>query len=307
QLNEPVIDLKLIISNLYCKNWSINEIDFETPYLRAYLLNAYIILLEDESIQIQNIIKNSLEKVFVGNPVNQLLAPGMLYYRNNLKRMQLWIDEWLADNGRVWSESIGNRNRIVKKFLESKEKYDKYNDLNLRGAVDKVRWSVIGFASHKEYCVDYLLNWYTNLVDRFPEYICNYAEIVKNISDKIEVIGDNRIEYTLNTKIYSDLGSEGTFRIQSILKNRRLFSQCISNPSYLIDMLIGYLKDRKIDKEQLLIIWSVGIGLLDWRNEVDHDSISSLQRSIEICAAKNGIIDIKNDLLKLGPAYIDLF
>ena len=110
--------------------------------------------------------------------------------------MQLWIDEWLADNGRVWSESIGDRNRIVKKFLESKEKYDKYNDLNLRDAVDKVRCSVIGFASHKEYCVDYLLNWYTNLVERFPEYICNYAEIVKNISDKIEVLGDNRIEYT---------------------------------------------------------------------------------------------------------------
>ncbi|MDU5149825.1 MAG: hypothetical protein E6215_06075 [Anaerococcus prevotii] len=307
QLNEPVNDLKLIISNLYCKNWSINEIDFETPFLRAYLLNAYIILLEDESIQFQNMLKNSLERVFEDNPVNQLFAPGMLYYRNNLKRMQLWIDEWLADNGRVWSESIGDRNRIVKKFLESKEKYDKYNDLNLRGAVDKVRWSVIGFASHKEYCVDYLLNWYTNLVDRFPEYICNYAEIVKNISDKIEVLGDNRIEYTLNTKIYSDLGSEGTFRIQSILKNRRLFSQCISNPSYLIDMLIGYLKDRKIDKEQLLIIWSVGIGLLDWRNEVDHDSISSLQSSIEICSTKNGIIDIKKDLSKLGPAYIDLF
>ena len=185
-------------------------------------------------------LKNSLERVFEDNPVNQLLAPGMLYYRNNLKRMQLWIDEWLADNGRVWSESIGDRNRIVKKFLEAKEKYDKYNDLNLRGSVDKVRWSVIGFASHKEYCVDYLLNWYTNLVDRFPEYICNYAEIVKNISDKIEVLGDNRIEYTLNTKIYSDLGSEGTFRIQSILKNRRLFSQCISNPSYLIDMSVSY-------------------------------------------------------------------
>lgn len=303
---ESKMDLKVIIENLFCKSWAPNERDFETPYLRAYLLKEYIIFLEDQGIQFQNAIKDSLERVFEDNPVNQLLDPGMLYYRNNPERMQLWIDEWLDDNGRVWSEPIGDRNRIVKKFLEAKEKYDKNNDLNLRGAVNRVRWSVIGFASHKEYCVDYLLNWYNNLVDRFPDYICKHGRIVKDISDKIAVLGDNRIEYILNSKIYSDWGSKGTVCIQSILENRKLFSQCIANPSYIIDMLVGYLKDRKSDKKQLLTIWSVVIGLLDWRNEDNHASIFALQKSIEICATKNGIVDIKKDLSKLGPAYIDL-
>lgn len=306
QLLEPMNNLKHIIDNLYCKKWNMNEINFDTLYLRAHILKAYIILLEDENIQFQSTIKDSLERVFKDNPVNQLLDPGMLYYRNNHERMQLWIDEWLDDSGRVWTEPIGDRTIIVKKFLESKEKYDKNNNLNLRGAVDRVRWSVIGFASHKEYCVDYLLNWYNNLVDRFPEYICKYAEIVKDISDKISVSGDNRIEYILNSKIYSDFGIEGTAYIKSILQNKKFLSQCIANPSYIVDMLIGYLKDSKSDKKQLLTIWAAGIGLLDWRNEDDYDSIYSLQRAIEICATKKGIIDIKKDLSKLGPAYVDL-
>ena len=303
---ESRMDLKVIIENLFCKYWNPNERDFETFYLQPYILKAYIMLSEKENNQFQNDIEESLKKVFAENPVNQMLDPGMLYYRTNPERMQQWIDEWLDDNGKVWSEPIGDRNSIIKKFTEAKEKYDKNNHLNLRGAVHRVRWSVIGFASHKEYCVDYLLNWYNNLVDRFPEYISKYGEVVKDISDKIEVLGDNRIEYILNSKIYSDFGSEGASRIQSILQNRSLFGQCIAQPSYIVDILIGYLKDRKFDKKQLLTIWAIGIGLLDWRNEDDHASISALQRSIEISATKNGILDIKKDLSKLGPAYIDL-
>ena len=306
QLLESIDDLKLIIANLYCKNWNPNDRDFETSFIRAFILKAYILLSEEESVQFQDAQRDSYERVFEDNPVNQLLDAGMLYYRKNSERMQLWIDEWIDDNGRVWSEPIGERNSIIRKITEEKEKYDKNNDLNLRGAVERVRFSVIGFASHKEYCADYLLNWYNSLVDRFPEYISKYGEIVKEVSDEIEVLGDNRIEYILNSKIYSDFGSEGASRIQSILQNRSLFGQCIARPSYIIDILIGYLKDRKFDKKQLLTIWAIGIGLLDWRNEDDHASISALQRSIEICATKNGILDIKKDLSKLGPAYIDL-
>lgn len=299
-------DLKFIIENLFCKYWNPNERDFETLHLRAHLLKAFIILSEKENDQFQNAIKESFEKVFAKNPVNQLLDPGMLYYRNNPERMQEWIDEWLKDNGKVWSEQISDRNSIIKKFTEVKNKYDKNNELNLHNAVDKVQWSVIGFSSHKEYCVDYLLNWYNNLVDKSPEFISKYGTIVKEISDKIELLGDNRMEYVLNSKIYSDWGSEGDVRISNILQDRRLFAQCIIQPIYMADILIGYLKERKCERTQLLSIWAIGIGLLDWRNEDNHDAISALQRSIEISALKNGINDIKNDLEKLGPAYIDL-
>ncbi|MCR8969792.1 hypothetical protein [Facklamia sp. 7083-14-GEN3] len=306
EINESVNDLMSIVVNLYCKSWNPSEIDFKTFDLRGYILKAYAILSEDENTQFQDAIRNSFEKVFEYNPVNQLLDPGMLYYRHNPERMQLWIDEWLDDNGKVWSEYIGDRNSIIKKFIEMKEKYDQNNELYLRSAVERVKWSVIGFASHKEYCVDYLLNWYNNIIDRFPKYISKYAEVVKDISDKVEVLGDNRFEYKLNSRIYSDWGSEGSIRIKSILKNRALLNQCLACPSYIIDMLVGYLKESECDEKQLLTIWAIGIGLLDWRNEDDHYAISQLQRSIETCAGKNGLSNIKKEMLKLGPAYIDL-
>ena len=306
ELLESIDDLNHIIVNLYCKKWNPNETDFETISLRAYILKAYILLSEEGSLQIQSAIMDSLERVFEQNPVNQLLDPGMLFYRKNAERMQIWIDEWLDENGKVWSEAIGDRNSIVKKFIEVKDRYDKNNILNLRGAVDRVRWSVIGFVSHKEYCVDSLLSWYNNLVDQYPEYISQYGKVVKEVSDMIEVLGDNRIEYILNSKIYSDWGSLGASSIQSVLQNRELFAQCLSQPSYIIDVLIGYLKNGEYDKQQLLTAWSLGIGLLDWRNEDDHDAISALQRAIEVVATKSGIIDIKKELTKLGPAYIDI-
>jgi len=299
-------DLKLIIENLFCRNWNPNERDFETLCLRAYILKAFILLSEKENNQFQESLKNSFEKVFGKNPVNQLLDPGMLYYRKNPIRMQLWIDEWLGVDGKVWSEPIGDRNSIIQKFIEAKDKYDESKVLDLREAVNKVRWSVIGFASNKEYCADYLLNWYNNLVDRFPEYISKYGTIVKDVSDKIGVLGDNRIEYVLNSKIYSDWGSEGNISVNNVLQDRRLFNQCIFRTSYMVDILIGYLKRGKGEKSQLLSLWAIGIGLLDWRNEDDYDAISSLKRAIEKCAKSNEINDIKKQLEKLGPAYIDL-
>jgi hypothetical protein len=305
-LSESINDLKQIIENLYCKQWNLNEIDYESVSLRAHILKAYIMLSEDGNAQIQTSIRESLERVFKKNPVNQLLDPGMYYYRGRPERMQQWIDEWLAEGGKTWSEAIGDRNSIVKKFVEIKEKYDKNNVLNLRGAVDRIQWSVIGFVSHKEYCVDFLLNWYNNLVDRFPEYIPKYGIEVKEISDMIEVLGDNRMEYSLNSKIYSDWGSMGDSNIREILQDRRLFAQCISQPSYIVDILIGYLKKDGLDRQQLLMAWSAGIGFLDWRNEDDHGTISALQRAIEVASVKNVIVDIKQDLTRLGPAYIDL-
>ena len=303
---ESVDDLKQIIRNLYCKKWKHSETDFETFNLRAYILKAYILLVEKEDEKFKWPVECELDNVFIDNPVNQLMDPGMLLFRNNTQRMQSWIDEWLADDGKVWTEPLGERNSIIKKFTDAKEKYDYENALTLRGAIDKVKWSIIGFASNKEYCVNNLLNWYNKLVDKNPEFILKYSEYIKNISDQISVLGDNRMDYTLDCKIYSDMGSLGDSQILNMLKNRRIFSQSIAQPSYLVEMIIGYLKEHNKTKEQLLFLWSVGIGLLDWKVESDYSTIVSLQRAIEKNAARNGIVDIRANLSELGPAYVDL-
>lgn len=130
---ESVDDLMQIIRNLYCKRWKHSETDFETFYLRAYILKAYILLVEKENERFRRAVERELENVFIENPVNQLMDPGMLFFKNNTQRMQSWIDEWLADDGKVWIEPIGERNSIIKKFSNAKEKYDCDNVLSLRG------------------------------------------------------------------------------------------------------------------------------------------------------------------------------
>lgn len=305
QFNDSVDDLCNILQNLYCKYWMPNDRDFETPSLSAYILKAYITLSEKENLEFRNSISPHFEQIFKDFPVNQLLDPGILFYKNNLEKVQLWVDIWLTEDGKVWSEPINDRNSIIQKFIEIKSNYDFNNSIDLRGAVERAKWSIIGFSSHKEYCVETILDIYNILVERFPDYISDYGEIVKNLSDKIELLGDNRTEYTLNSKVYSDWGSRGPSQIRSVFQNKVLLSQCISNPSYIIDMLVGYLKVGTHEKKDLLSIWGIGIGLLDWRNENDHSSIFELQKSIENCATENGIFDIRNELSKLGPAYIE--
>ena len=294
------------MENLYHKKWAPNDRDFETLYLRAFILKGFILLYKRENSIFQYEFEKELNTIFAENPVNQLLDPGLMFYSNNSIRMQKWVDCWLAEGGKVWSMALGERNRIIKQFVESVGRYDKTGEINLRGAEKTAKWSVIGFSSHKEYAVEILLDWYNSLVDYDVNHIFAYGRLVKDISDTIELVGDNRFEYMLNSKLYSDWGSLGELSIQTILKEKRYLSQCLEYPTYLVDILVGYLKYAELSRPQLLIIWGLGIGLLDWRNEDNHASIHALQRTIELRASERGILDIREDLIKIGPAYVDL-
>ena len=148
------------------------------------------------------------------------------------------------------------------------------------------------------------MNWYNALVDLDEANIHRFAREIKDISDKIELLGDNRMRHHIDSKIFSDVFSEGIKDIISFLKNEYYFSQAMKSPYYLVDGLTGYLRKNNPNREQLLLIWTTGMVLLDWRLEDNHSSIAALQKAIEICALRNGYCDIHSDLSLLGPAYI---
>lgn len=303
---ESVGDLTTLMENLYHKYWSPNDRDFETFYLSAYLLKGFILLAREENNSFQDEFENEIKRICSDNPANQLLDPGLMYYSDNTSRIQEWVDYWLDENGKVWSEKLAERNRIIKRFIASVKRYDQTDSIDFRGAVEKAKWSVIGFVSHKEYTVDIILSWYNTLVNFNEGNIASYSREVKNISDVIELVGDNRIEYSVNSKIYSDWGSLGFGSIQEVMSDNRYLSQCIEHPDYFVEVLIGYLKHADLSRKELVTIWGLGIGLLDWRNEDNHATISSLQKAIELRASENGIQNIKDDLCLIGPAYVDL-
>ena len=303
---ENTKQMKIFMNALFIKYWNPNDTDFEIICLRPFILKAYIMLSRNESIIMKRIVDDICEVTFSNNPVNQLLEAGIFYYQNDKKRIQEWFNDWLAEDGKVWNESIGERNQIIQKFCIVKEKYDTDNKIDMSDVLEKARWSIIGYASRGDYTGNYLFKWYNTLVEYNNNYIWKYAEKVKEILDKIEEVGDNTFYIELNSTIFANIFSGGYPRIKEILKNNHYLAQGLKYPSYLVNGLTGYLKNAILKEEELLYIWAICIGLLDWRNEDNHVTIYSLQRAIELCAKKNGIEHIYNKLKEYGMAYIDL-
>lgn len=263
-------------------------------------------LTNENDDKIKEVVFDICERIFADNPVNSFFETGIFFYRNNPKRIQEWYDDWLSENGKLWQEPLYDRNAILKRFIDAKKIYDLNNDIYMELALTKSSWSVIGYVSHKEYSGDFLLNWYNALVDLDEANIHRFAREIKDVSDKIELLGDNRMRHHIDSKIFSDVFSEGIKDIISFLKNEYYFSQAMKSPYYLVDGLTGYLRKNNPNREQLLLIWTTGMVLLDWRLEDNHSSIAALQKAIEICALRNGYCDIHSDLSLLGPAYINL-
>lgn len=302
---ENATEMKQLMTALLIKRWHPNDRIYEVVELTPFILRAYIVLSRNDNKEFKDVVDNICETIFSTNRVDQLLDVGIFYYLNDTKRVHDWFGEWLLDDGKVWSKSIEERNRIIQDFCTIKEKYN-ISTIDMNTVVEKARWSVVGYVSHKEYSGDYLLNWYNALVEYDDNFIYEYAEIVKEISDKMGLLGDNRLEYTLNSKIFSDLFSGGYPRIKEILQKNHYLEQGFQEPYYFVDGLIGYLKNANLKESELISIWAIGMGLLDWRNESNHATICSLQRAIEKCAEKNKVKSIYHRLKEYGAAYIDL-
>lgn len=299
-------ELKHLMNALFIKEWTPNDRGFDTIKLHPYLLKAYIMLSKRVSPADRLAIDEICEAVFVDYPVYLLLDAGIFYYRDDEEKLRLWYSEWLGEDGLVWNESLGERNRIIRNFERVTDKYALGKIIDLSAVIERARWSVIGYASHKEYSCDYLLDWYNSLTERDIRYVAEYAGAVKMISDQIEEIGDNRLSYNLNHKIYADIFDFGYPLIKAVMKKNHYLAEGFSSPCYFVDGLIGYLRHGEKREKALLEIWAMGTALLDFRDESDHATIHSLQRAVELCAERSGIESIYDRLKELSPAYIDL-
>ena len=302
---ESKSDIALLMKALFLKKWSINDKDFETMDLMPYILKAYIDLAKKYDTY-QSVIENICLKVFESNPANQILDAGAYYYQNDVPRMQRWFDYWLEESGKVWDESLYERNQIIKSFINIKAKYDLKDKIDISYALDRAQWSVIGYASHKEYSCNDMLSWYNCLVGFDIDMVIEYAKKIKRVSDQVDRLGDNRLRYDIDSKVYSDIFSCGFDAIIDTIKDNYYLSQGLNEPELFVDGLIGYLHYSSLDKTQLMAIWSIGMGLLDWRDDANHATLFALQRAIELCAENNQIENITDELEKMGKAYVNL-
>ncbi len=299
-------ELKGLMHALFLKKQKPSVDNYEIKKLLPHILKAYIYLATTAEKQIQAVVNAVCQQTFANNPVNSLLDAGFYFFRNDSERQKQWYNEWLGNEGYVWQEPIAERNSTIHHFMKVVHLYDSSRSIDTTEVLEKARWSVIGYASNKEYACDYILEWYNILTEKSGKENPDYITQIKEISDQTELLGDNRLEYRINSKVYEALFSCGFNTIKKTLQNNHYLSQGLESPEYLVDGLIGYLKEGMYDQQTLLKIWAIGMAVLDWRDDENHATIHSLQRAIELCAERSKVPNIHALLQKYGPAYIDL-
>lgn len=292
------------LSLLLIKNWFPKVLDLQTRNIYSLVLKAYIILASQENETYKSAISSVCEKIFENNPIHQVMDAGWYFYRNNVERLNAWYQDWLGEKGRVWDNPIGERNRIIKDIFNLVKKYQLENYIDTTAVREKAKWSVIGYASHKEYSLNDILEWYDSLLEMGCDNTHRYTEQIKSLSGKMEELGDNRLDYQANCKLYGDLFDDGLDAIKKVLSTPVYMSELLEQPEYIIEGLIGYLKKASVSGNDLLAIWALGLGILNWKNDSNHSTIAALDKAIEVCAKRNELSSVHEKICKMGKAEI---
>lgn len=299
-------EMKNILSLAVIKDWALNVSDVQIRNILSLFLKAYIILARQESEAYRLTISDVCEKIFENNPVNQVIDAGWYFYKDNIERLKNWYQDWLGEKGRAWSKPIQDRNCIIKNILNLVDKYKLENYINTLDTRKKASWSVIGYSSNRECSLSEVLEWYENLVDTGYNNISTYTKKIKSLSNKIKRLGENQFDYQANCMLYEDLCSAGLIATKEVLLTNTYMDEILKQPSYIINGMIGYLKHASITSKDLLAIWAFGLGIMNWKNESDHTMISELYSAIELCAEKNHINSLRNQMYKMGKAEIGI-
>lgn len=294
------------LSLLIIKDWFPKVLDLQTMNIYSFVLKAYIILASQENEAYKSAISSVCEKIFENNPIHQVMDAGWYFYRNNVERLNAWYQDWLGEKGRVWDKPIGERNRIIKDIFNLVEKYQLENYIDTATAREKAKWSVIGYASSKEYSLSDILDWYDNLIELGYDNTHRYAEQIKSLSRKMKELGDNRYDYEANCKLYGDLFYDGLGAIKKVLSTPVYMSELLKKPEYIIEGMIGYLKNASASENNLLAIWALGLGILNWKNDSNHSTIAELDKALEICAKRNGLSFVYEKICEMGKAEISV-
>lgn len=294
------------LSLLIIKDWFPKVLDLQTRNIYSLVLKAYIILASQENEVYKSVISSVCEKIFENNPMHQVMDAGWYFYRNNVERLNAWYQDWLGEKGRVWDKPIGERNRIIKDIFNLVEKYQLENYIDTVTVREKAKWSVIGYASNKEYSLSDILDWYDNLIELGYDNTHRYAEQIKSLSGKMEELGDNRFDYEANCRLYGDLFDDGLDAIKKVLSTPVYMSELLEQPEYIIEGLIGYLKKASVSGNDLLTIWALGLGILNWKNDSNHSTIAALDKAIEICAKRNELSSVYEKICEMGKAEISV-
>lgn len=299
KINIDIKALEILFRNLFLKKWTINELDSEIIGKYSIII-IYIIDLAKDDKYSYDIVKNLCKELFSDFPVDKTMDAGWYFYKENIEYLHKWYNKWLGDEGEVWKLELYERNDIANSIFNEISKYglEKYFDMDK--VKIKLQWSIIGYAYHKEYSLYDLLPYYKRILEINYDESQKYIKNIKILSDKISNLGDNRAKIQIDSMYYGDCFKKGITGINELININNICNDMIENPQNIIDGLIGLLEVGYFNSEELLKIWSFGIGILNWNNDIDNASIAALKKAIIKNSLENHIDDIEESLKKIG-------
>jgi hypothetical protein len=299
-----VSKIETLFNALFNKKWTHNQEIYDSTNVKILLIECLNHCATISGGEYKKLIDTKLNELYMSFPVNYLLHCGWRYYydRNQLDKLKEWFYYWCGDNGEIWGLDLSQRNQIAREFKELIFLYKLENLIPLKSFNDKLKWSVIGYAYHKDYSLEDSLDWFKELINLDASEWRSSGIKLMTISQAIRDIGDNRLDIDFISQFLSAVYRDGIDSVWQLYNSEdfmKVIYECNGNS---IDGIIGMLKNASLSKEEMLSLWAFAIGSLDWRNNLDQSYLSPLRDAILLASKRLKITDIEKEMKSLGCA-----
>ncbi|MCU5764606.1 ATP-binding protein [Bacillus cereus] len=235
-------------------------------------------------------------------PINYMLSVGWsyLYRRNEFQLLNEWFDYRIGPSGNVWSLGVAERIRIVDDM--TKIAVETGFTEKVQQAQARRKWGLISYVGHKEYVLEEFIPWFEELSGVTPISWKNEGKKLLELSQEASVVGDNRIEIYLMNAFITAVAKSGVEDMWCFYKAKNVTNNLLDNPHMLINGIISMLETVELTEKNALTFWGIGIGLLNWKKEIDRIYLEDLKEAILRAAEREGFSNIGEKLKGLGHA-----
>ena len=196
--------------------------------------------------------------------------------------LKKWFEKCVGKNGKVWEYSLEDRNDFVFRFINLSKKYEL--DVNIKYVEQRFWTSVISFIGHKDYSLNYPLDWFDAVSKKNPGIWKTIGIRLYNLSEFCSVTGDNRAYYQLKEALFLAAAKCSFNDLYQLTKATNYYFESSDSIVNAIQILI---KDNSYSKEQLITFWAFVIGTQRWQIESEQNTIIGF---------RNQLNDVDNNL-----------
>ncbi|UDF17179.1 ATP-binding protein [Bacillus pumilus] len=228
-----------------------------------------------------------------------------LFERGENELIENWFSYWLGENGKAWHIEISERIEVFDRLSTLANNSGLISELD--SAEVRKKWGMISYTGHKEYILDELLPWFEALIKYNPEIWIEEGKKILEISQEASKVGDNRMEIYIQEIMSIAVAKSGPENMWLYYNAQNVEDNLLDNPHMIIDGIIGLLEDSIITEIEALTFWIIGLGVLNWKKEIDRCYLRDLKQAILITSELSGLSNIDEKLEQIGEAEYNAY